>query len=156
WCTLFVNTVEQSIILIGSFGIPWAISMWVPFALVGEYVQQEDERQIEENTEVRPLSNNDIEQDTYLNLEHSPTSSSSTTSTLENEEKFAAGMILGVHNLYIVLPQLVVSLTSSMIIKLVNDITHDENSDKFGWVFRFGGIMAIIAAILSRYLDDLH
>ncbi|KAF0498164.1 sugar transporter [Gigaspora margarita] len=155
WCTLFVNTVEQSIILIGSFGIPWAISMWVPFALVGEYVQQEDERQIEENTDVRPLNNNDIEQDTCMNLEHSPTSSS-TTSTLENEEKFAAGMILGVHNLYIVLPQLVVSLTSSMLIKLVNDITHDENNDKFGWVFRFGGIMAIIAAILSRYLDDLH
>ncbi|CAG8555337.1 178_t:CDS:2 [Dentiscutata erythropus] len=160
WCTLFVNTVEQSICLIGSFGIPWAISMWVPFAMVGEYVQQEDENQIQENTEVRPLNNNDIEQDTSMNLELSSTSSAAPTSPTEGEgEKFAAGMILGVHNLYIVLPQLVVSLSSSVIIKLVNDFSHKdniENSDAFGWVFRFGGIMAIIAAILSRYLDDLH
>ncbi|CAG8448017.1 11914_t:CDS:2 [Cetraspora pellucida] len=156
WSTLFVNNVEQSIFLIGSFGIPWAISMWIPFALVGEYVRQEDEIQIQENTEVRPLTNNDIEQEASLSLELTPTSSSAATTLHSEDEKFASGMILGVHNLYIVLPQLVVSLTSSVIIKLINDISGADNNDAFGWVFRFGGTMSIIAAILSRYLDKLN
>ncbi|CAG8718752.1 15968_t:CDS:2 [Cetraspora pellucida] len=156
WSTLFVNNVEQSIFLIGSFGIPWAISMWIPFALVGEYVRQEDEIQIQENTEVRPLTNNDIEQEASMSLELSPTSSSAATTLHSEDEKFASGMILGVHNLYIVLPQLVVSLTSSVIIKLINDISGADNNDAFGWVFRFGGAMSIIAAILSRYLDKLN
>ncbi|CAG8750037.1 32699_t:CDS:2, partial [Racocetra persica] len=155
WSTSFVNNVEQSILLIGSFGIPWAISMWIPFALVGEYVGQEDEREIQENTDVRPLTNND-EEEACMSLDLTPTSSSAATTLHNEEEKFAAGMILGVHNLYIVLPQLVVSLTSSVIIKLVNDISGVDNNDAFGWVFRFGGAMAIIAAILSRYLDKLH
>ncbi|CAG8515368.1 7320_t:CDS:10 [Diversispora eburnea] len=104
--TFFVNTVEQSIMLIASIGIPWAVAMWVPFTLVGEFVQQNE--------------------------------------TGVDENEFDAGMILGVHNMYIVFPQFIISIISAAIIKLVEEVTQTGGgignigkNDAYGWVFRF-------------------
>ncbi|CAB4476011.1 sugar transporter [Rhizophagus irregularis] len=157
--TFFVRTEYHAISVIASVGVPWAIAMWIPFALVGEFVQKENVEAIVENTHVRPIENPDIEHVSSI-------ASSSSSSPLvtpdeqnEEEEEFDAGMMLGVHNMYIVFPQFVISLISSGIFKLFNANSEDVeigNNDAVGWVLRFGGFMALIAAILSCYLIDLH
>lgn len=161
--TFFVRTEYHAISVIASVGVPWAIAMWIPFALVGEFVQKENVEAIVENTHVKPIENPDIEHVSSI-------ASSSSSSPLvtpdeqneEEEEEFDAGMMLGVHNMYIVFPQFVISLISAGIFKLFNEIdaNNDDvkigNNDAVGWVLRFGGFMALLAAILSCYLIDLH
>jgi hypothetical protein len=158
--TFFVRTEYHAIAVIASVGVPWAIAMWIPFALVGEFVQKENVEAIVENTHVRPIENQDIE---HVSSMASTSSSPLITPDEQNEEEeFDAGMMLGVHNMYIVFPQFVISLISAGIFKLFNEIESNSedieirNNDAVGWVLRFGGFMALIAAVFSCYLIDLH
>jgi hypothetical protein len=167
--TIFVSTEYHAIAVIASVGIPWSIAMWVPFALVGEFVQTESVEAIVENTHVRPIEYHDIEHVSPLDSSLDSSSSALITPDEQNEEEeeeeeeeFDAGMILGVHNMYIVFPQFVISIVSAGIFKLVDEIsTNDEDvvigkNDAVGWVLRFGGVMALAAAVLSCYLIDLR
>ena len=61
------------------------------------------------------------------------------------EESACGGTILGIHNLSIVLPQFLVALIASLIFRSIKDGQGDV-----AWVFRFGGVMALGAAILTR------
>src|ERR1700709_2619745 len=42
--TFFVETVLQATIIVAIIGIPWAVVLWVPFALVGEYISYEADK----------------------------------------------------------------------------------------------------------------
>jgi solute carrier family 45 protein 1/2/4 len=154
--TFFVRTEYDAIAVIASIGVPWAVAMWIPFALVGEFVQKESVEAIVENTHVRPIEDHDIEHVS------SPLITTDEQNEEEEEEEFDAGMILGVHNMYIVFPQFVISIVSSIIFKLVENVnTNDEDvvigkNDSVGWVLRFGGVMSLVAAVLSCYLIDLR
>ncbi|RHZ86718.1 hypothetical protein Glove_46g92 [Diversispora epigaea] len=166
--TFFVDTVEQSIVLISSIGIPWAVAMWVPFTLVGEFVQQNESKLNNKN------NNNNALAESSSSSEISSSASSSAVAVDNNnnnnkagveggdENEFDAGMILGVHNMYIVFPQFIISIISALIIKLVEEFTQTGGgignigkNDAYGWVFRFGGLMSLVAAMLSRSIIDL-
>ncbi|KAG0377235.1 hypothetical protein BGX24_006479 [Mortierella sp. AD032] len=83
-------------------------------------------------------------------------------------EASSAGALLGIHNIYIVLPQFLVSFLSSLVFAAiepkasVNDPTGGErvvaveesagDPDTIGVILRFGGVMAGIAALLSLRL----
>ncbi|CAG8678981.1 9381_t:CDS:2, partial [Acaulospora morrowiae] len=160
-CTFFVETVGQSIVLIASIGIPWAVAMWVPFALVGEFVQRK------ELYDSIKANGNDVEREIGTSVSYASISSATSSPSLaedsDEQEEFDSGMILGVHNMYIVFPQFIISVISAAIIKLVEELTNTGGgidnigkNDAYGWVFRFGGLMSLVAAFLSRYLIDLH
>ncbi|KAI9472110.1 MAG: major facilitator superfamily domain-containing protein [Benjaminiella poitrasii] len=106
----FIESVSVATVALGIMGIPWAIVLWIPFSLVGEYVSFEDE--------------------------HRKTG---------EEAEFDAGMILGVHNMYIVFPQFAVAIISSLIFYVAS-------SGNVGVVLAFGGLMALVAAVMSRYI----
>ncbi|KAJ3350963.1 hypothetical protein GGF32_004576 [Allomyces javanicus] len=67
----------------------------------------------------------------------------------------AAGIVLGIHNCYIVLPQFVVSLVASLVFAVLPDANpEDPNAepiqagsaaDSIGWLFRLGGASALVA-----------
>lgn len=64
----------------------------------------------------------------------------------------SAGVLLGIHNMYIVLPQFLVTFFSSIIFHFLEKGTPEDgeaSSDAIGVVLRFGAIMAGIAAYLS-------
>jgi len=258
-CTYFVRTVTESIILIAFVGIPWSVTMWVPFTLVGEYVQLEHELQLQQklrpsipssssssppsspntdndivvigakdvnndnnnrsertrnnNISIKPRINQDLESSKERKIFSKlippppppPSSSSSSSSSsplpsinvnnamvVENEGDYNddhvdsrkndnnnndensvgeieggidSGIILGVHNIYVVAPQFIVSLISACIFSLLKRINHNYDhgsganeisDDGTGWVLRFGGLMSLVAAVLSRYLIDLQ
>ena len=175
--TYFVSNVPQAMVVLASVGIPWAASMWIPYALVGEFVATKDEKAIAANADIRPIDNLDIEEviaessssaseNTLLPSLDEEIKSKDDNSRMEDneeeeeeEEEFDAGTILGIHNMYIVFPQFVISLISSAIFSVVEarQRLHDGEGDEgvagdVGIVLRFGGLMAIVAAILSRNL----
>lgn len=134
----FVKSVIGATIVLATMGISWAIVLWVPFSLVGEYVSYDDERRQREQ------------------LEHAvtvattaPNSSSDAESQQENDD-FDAGMILGVHNMYIVFPQFVVAIMAAVIFAAAN--AGGDPSSGVASVLAFGGIMALIASAFSRFI----
>jgi len=124
--TIAVSKVWQAIAIISLCGISWAVSMWVPFALIGEYLEIYNCNQD---------SKNDNEEES-------------------NESKLSAGIILGIHNMYVVLPQFVVTFLSSIFFALIKLMEiQEDNFDSFGWVLRFGGVGAIISTFLVPKID---
>ncbi|KAF9183348.1 hypothetical protein BGZ51_002731 [Haplosporangium sp. Z 767] len=77
-------------------------------------------------------------------------------------EASSAGALLGIHNIYIVLPQFLVSFLSSVIFAAIEPRQQQgageqptegpSNPETIGVMLRFGGIMAGIAALLSLRL----
>ena len=236
--TFFVSNVAGASIVIGVCGISWAMTMWAPFSLLGEYISEmedvkqqqqrmDDGNEDDENhlamhpmamsskvslaaggaglgtegglyqlveqeldsdpeetdagIEMRqstskkqsrhslpsmdreqPSSSNDIQsnhpndeddhaimltsrmdQEHNSNLDSSDTNSSSIPS---------AGVLLGIHNMFIVMPQFLVTFLSSIIFHfLENGSSKNEEASPstIAIVLRFGAIMAGVAGYLS-------
>ncbi|CDK30050.1 unnamed protein product [Kuraishia capsulata CBS 1993] len=61
-----------------------------------------------------------------------------------------SGIILAIHNVYVAAPQIISSLASSLLFRLLALKKGEEGfDDSLGWVFRFGGLAAIGALVLS-------
>ncbi|KAF8760268.1 mfs general substrate transporter [Rhizoctonia solani] len=73
---------------------------------------------------------------------------------VEGSGDVAGGTILGIHNLAIVLPQFFVSIASSIIFRIFDGSQTGDTLylGKHGvsWVLRFGGVIALIGAAISR------
>lgn len=78
-------------------------------------------------------------------------------------ESASAGALLGIHNIYIVLPQFLVSFLSSLVFAAIephpsgsgdgsDSPDQPGNPETIGVMLRIGGIMAGIAALLSLKL----
>ncbi|CAO3587426.1 unnamed protein product [Absidia cylindrospora] len=142
--TWFIRSVTGAIIVLSIMGVSWAIVLWVPFSLVGEYVSYDDE-------------NRQRQQQQQQRLEYGSSSSSSQLETgQQDNDDFDAGLILGVHNMYIVFPQFAVAVISALIFAADDALeppTHvDSPTSSVALVLTFGGMMALVAAALSRYI----
>ncbi|KAG0014030.1 hypothetical protein BGZ80_010699 [Entomortierella chlamydospora] len=94
-------------------------------------------------------------------IRSSPSPSSTGQSPTGSPEASSAGALLGIHNIYIVLPQFLVSFLSSLVFAAIEprpqDGTEDQtdkpgNPETIGVMLRIGGVMAGIAAVLSLRL----
>ena len=111
----------------GVAGIPWAVTQWVPFAVVGYETSRlgltpRDEDAGEEGGGVEGV---DEEQ---------------------GEEESQSGAILGVHNLAISLPQVVSGLVSSGTYKIA-EVAGSEVPT--AWVLASSGLAAFVASWLA-------
>ncbi|KAI7892801.1 major facilitator superfamily domain-containing protein [Mucor mucedo] len=127
--TWFIRSVSWATLVLAIMGIPWAIVLWIPFSLVGEYVSYEDEQR-KKGASVVVVGSEDQQDD------------------------FDAGMILGVHNMYIVFPQFAVAIISSLIFaaSAAEGPVQGKDGSNVATVLAFGGLMALIAAVASRYI----
>lgn len=190
--TIFVSTVEGATLVLATLGISWAVALWVPFTIVGEFVASEEERKLEESTNVRPARRRDLllpASDEELgegSSSSSPAPPATVTATAAGsaveaqqrpEDEFDAGMILGVHNMYVVFPQFAVAIIAAGIFKIVDAVQESapdggllglpgggtppvgeipsNKPEGVAWVLRFGGLMALVAAWLSRYIVEI-
>ncbi|KAF9290845.1 hypothetical protein BGZ68_005917 [Mortierella alpina] len=89
-----------------------------------------------------------------------PTTPGISPAATPGSEAASAGALLGIHNIYIVLPQFLVSFLSSMVFAAIEpDMQQPGDTqavseqpgdpDTIGVMLRFGGVMAGIAALLS-------
>ncbi|KAF9185494.1 hypothetical protein BGZ51_006604 [Haplosporangium sp. Z 767] len=217
--TWFVEGIWTATMVVAFCGVPWAIAMWVPFAMVGEILSDmKDRLEAYENDPVHRIPSADganygsimrhdqqqgsadlQEQDGQGTSEASDTVRDDdirsvsdqgllTISELEAEEArrrqgshLDAGLVLGVHNMYIVFPQFVDALIASCLFAMIGSIPQNggpsppdghspnpgqgfvnasygavifgaDDPEPVGWVLRFGGLMALVAAYLTRRL----
>ncbi|KAI7901771.1 major facilitator superfamily domain-containing protein [Cokeromyces recurvatus] len=147
--TLFVKNVTTATCILAIMGIPWAIVLWIPFSLVGEYVSFEDERR--QNLIINAAT---IQRGSNSNSGSSSSSNVNEEELQQENDEFDAGMILGVHNMYIVFPQFAVAIISSFIFAVTDAIKDGEQKfiSTVTPVLIFGGLMAFIAALFSRFI----
>lgn len=106
--TAFVNDITEATGIIATCGICWAIMMWAPFSMLGEFT-----RILFDSS--RPQS--------HLQPEEQPLNGSS-------DDDLDAGLVLGVHNAYVVLPQFLVSFFGSILFYLIQSEVDAEPRDR--------------------------
>lgn len=88
--TGLVNNSNQAIVIIALSGIPWCIILWAPYSLLSDFANFS-----------------------------TPESDETLLSSSENPHVLDSGLILGIHNIYIVAPQFLVNFFSSIVFYIV-------------------------------------
>lgn len=168
--TILVSDVTAAAIVIGGCGISWAISMWAPFSLLGEYVSRQEaiSNRIHDTSDgfvhhshlmastaslslgiigIEPVYQPiDTEEEIEM-LGVGQPQEEEREESIEEHDSPAAGVLLGIHNMYIVLPQFLVTFISSIIFRILEG---DKNStDTIGLILRIGAVMAGVAGFIS-------
>jgi len=95
--TYFAHTVKTGTVLIAVVGFSWAVTQWVPYAIIGQEVASINEHYVEHSWD-----------------EAAP-------------QGPALGAILGLHNSFIAAPQIVAGLACSVLFKLFEALEMDDS-----------------------------
>ena len=130
--TFFIHSPTAATVLTAFVGVPWALSLWAPFALISAEISKRD-------TEARRR----IRQ---------PQDTPGEPMVGKNEDQ--AGVILGLHNVAVSAPQILATLISSVIFKLAQKPRGTPYDTSTGWVLRFGGLAALAAAYFTYRIGE--
>ncbi|KAF2750303.1 hypothetical protein M011DRAFT_492539 [Sporormia fimetaria CBS 119925] len=136
--TFLVNSTLTATILVALIGIPWTLTNWAPFALISSEISKRDAIR---RGFLRPN-----------NREAGLIAAGEDDASQENSDK--AGVVLGIHNVAIAAPQVIATLVSSVIFKMLQKPRGTPGDNSVAWVLRFGGCCAIIAAYLTLNVKE--
>lgn len=156
--TFFIRTPQAGTVMIGIVGIPWAVTLWAPFALISAEVAQRDaERRLNRyQSELEGVSGNSINLESEMRDENDEEDEDveAIVPRKETESTDQAGIVLGLHNVSISFPQIFSTFISSLIFKALQKPRGEPWDDSVGWVMRFGGCAVVIAAFLTKRLEE--
>lgn len=132
WMTLLVDSTLKATILVGFVGIPWAVTNWAPFALISAEISKRDD---ESRHRIRRRSSTGMTDDKDTTVDQ-------------------AGIVLGIHNVSVAAPQVVATVISSIIFKVLQKPRGSAGDTSIAWVLRFGGLCALAAAWRTRYVHN--
>jgi solute carrier family 45 protein 1/2/4 len=163
--TFFITSVQAGTVVIGIVGISWAITLWAPFALISAEVAQRDAE--------RRIQRRQAEMEGPRSQRHAPETGAQSAGPTESDDVEAglisdgitplpekadvtdqAGIVLGLHNVAVSFPQFLSTLVSSVVFKALQKPRGEPWDDSVGWVMRFGGCAALVAAYLTKRLQD--
>ncbi|RKF75593.1 General alpha-glucoside permease [Golovinomyces cichoracearum] len=130
--TIFIRSISTATAIIGIVGIPWALSLWAPYAII--------------SSEVSKLKKNRNENTTFCD------GYEISDRTEQTEDQ--AGVILGIHNIFITTGQIVATVGSSIIFKFFQKPLGVPGDRSFSVVLAIGGFGTIIAAWFTSRMPD--
>lgn len=133
--TFLVRSVTLATILVGIIGIPWALTMWAPFALISAEISKRDAIR---RGLIRPPHTREGE----------------LLARGEDDNEDQAGVVLGIHNVSISAPQVIATVISSIIFKIAAKPRGSPGDESVAWCLRFGGLCALGAAWLTRRVGE--
>jgi solute carrier family 45 protein 1/2/4 len=136
--TFFIHNTLTATILVAFIGIPWTLTNWAPFALIASEISKRDAIR---RGLLRPS-----------NREAALIAAGEDEASSENSDQ--AGVVLGIHNVAIAAPQVIATLVSSLIFRMLQKPRGSPGDNSVAWVLRFGGCCAIIAAYLTRRVGE--
>ncbi|KAL4809651.1 sucrose transporter, partial [Aspergillus unguis] len=172
--TFVISSTQGASVMTGFIGISWAVTTWVPFAIISTEIAQRDATQPSQEIYSHPSStefgdrqstsshfhhqslhtadndegDNENESNTY-----NETPSTSQTSD-QTPPQSQAGTILGLHNVFISVPQIVSSLIGGIIFKFLQKPRGEPWDTSVAWVMRFGGVAALGAGYFTFMLGE--
>nr|XP_019049930.1 solute carrier family 45, member 1/2/4 [Kwoniella bestiolae CBS 10118]OCF28860.1 solute carrier family 45, member 1/2/4 [Kwoniella bestiolae CBS 10118] len=173
--TFFIKKVWQATVMIALVGICWAIACWcyfsppsIIFTNVGhpQFLKEMSDSPppppASRSGRPPPPASADPDERTPLTRSYSTADIENAGESMEytGSGPVAGGTIMGIHNLAIVFPQFIIAVVASVIFKLADqepDIIPSSGGAEGGggkngvaWVLRFGGLMALVGALISR------
>lgn len=142
--TFFVRTPTGGTVLVGITGISWALTLWVPFALISAEISHRDALRRSQQAQ-------------HQQHHHHRSSSSllrDATNAAAHNDSDQAGVILGIHNVSIAAPQVIATLGSSLIFRWLQKPRGTPNDDSVGWVLRIAALASLVAAWRTGFLND--
>jgi solute carrier family 45 protein 1/2/4 len=136
WLTFLVHNTLLATLLVSLVGIPWALTNWAPFALISSEISKRDAIR---RGLLKPTSRDDA-----LIAEDED----------ESEGADQAGVVLGIHNVAIAAPQVIATLISSVIFRILQKPRGAPGDNSVAWVLRLGGCCAIAAALLTLKVGE--
>ncbi|KAF8609436.1 MFS general substrate transporter [Ceratobasidium sp. AG-I] len=152
-------------------GLCSAVSAWAPYALLGEAIAAEQPGgRVRGGASTADLDDLNLallnETDDWENLERASESQTQQPPPETEHAPQQAGVILGIHNIFVVIPQFVIIGVSSAVFALLDTqqllhpgkssgtdpIPPGKQSESIGVVFRIGGICSGVAALLTLQL----
>jgi solute carrier family 45 protein 1/2/4 len=128
--TLFIRTTTVATIVVsGLVGIPWAMTLWAPFAIISAEISQRDAARRANQSAREVIDPGDDAGD-------------------------QAGVILGIHNVSIAAPQVIATLGSSIVFRFLQKPRGTPGDRSMPAVFAIGGIFALIAAFMASRLQE--
>jgi solute carrier family 45 protein 1/2/4 len=175
--TFFISSYPAGSVVIGFVGISWALTLWAPFALISAEVARADVTRRSHRRETggvgsatepgrahttasgsyAPISGEDEHEDGDRDdaEDHDLGNGDPKPTPISEEENLAqAGIVLGLHNVAVSFPQIFSSLICSAIFKAAQKPRGEPWDDSVGWVLRFGGCAALVAAWLTSRLAE--
>jgi solute carrier family 45 protein 1/2/4 len=137
--TFFVNSTTVATVLVGFIGVPWALTQWAPFALIAAEISKRDA--IRRGLLKGPPVLRDGSERNLL-------------AAGEDDEADQAGVVLGIHNVAVSAPQVIATLVSSLIFKIMARPRGVPGDNSVAWCLRFGGLCAIVAAFLTARVGE--
>ena len=134
--TFFVRSTWGATILVGAIGIPWCVTIWAPFAIIASEISKRDAIR---RGVIRPR---DREAQLIAEGEDDGAGADS------------AGVVLGIHNVAIAAPQVIATLVSAVMFKMLQKPRGTAGDDSVAWVLRFGGACALAAAWLTLRVHE--
>ncbi|KAJ3412140.1 hypothetical protein HDV05_001178 [Chytridiales sp. JEL 0842] len=166
--TYLATNLWAATFVVGLCGLPWGVVQWIPFTLLGECISlfssegaggttttpnEEEEEDLSGRNgsgggyESLPAREEDEEEtlfsgydEQHLRTRRTPGGDGGTRNGLD------AGVILGIHNVYIVLPQFVATFVTSLIFA---GLEYLGVGDAFGWCLRAGVLAEVVAGGLA-------
>ncbi|KAG8532198.1 uncharacterized protein KY384_003839 [Bacidia gigantensis] len=124
--TFLVFNYAGATALTAFIGLPWAMSLWAPFALISAEVSKRDTR-----------ARRQVEQGRG-----------------EGEQEDQAGVIMGLHNVAISAPQILATIVASIIFQIAQKPRGQPYDSSVGWVLSFGGVTALAAAYFTYRIGE--
>jgi len=136
-CTVLVRSVEAATALIGLVGITWAMTLWAPWAIISAEISRRDAL-------IRAQKNRSS----------NGASEASSDASAEDEETDQAGVILGIHNMAIAAPQMIATISSSIIFKIWQKPRGTPGDHSLAIVLALGGICVLVASFFVAQIKD--
>ncbi|KAL6241443.1 hypothetical protein RBB50_011707 [Rhinocladiella similis] len=134
--TFFISTPLAATVMTAFVGVSWSLTLWAPFALISAEISKRDEMRRKRYRQRLINGENDI------------------TDSKMDEEEDQAGIILGLHNVAISAPQIVATLISSAIFKLLQKPRNVPGDVSVGWTLRIGGAATLVAAFITWRMQE--
>ncbi|KAG6036705.1 hypothetical protein E4U40_000365 [Claviceps sp. LM458 group G5] len=179
FCTVLVRSVSAATVLIALAGITWAMTLWAPWAIISAEISHRDvvaRAARLKNMAPRQILLHDADASSPSSSSPSSSSSSSHHGLQEQQEEQQqqqqqqeepdlernpaqephdqAGVILGIHNMAIAVPQMIATLGSSLVFKLIQKPRGTPGDHSFATVMALGGISVLVACLFALKIDD--
>ncbi|KAG6014067.1 hypothetical protein E4U43_006971 [Claviceps pusilla] len=160
FCTVLIRSVSAATFLIAVAGITWAMALWAPWAIISAEISRRDVvARARKLKNMAPQSPNheahDASSPPCSSSSHSPRELDLERRQEEEEEPHdQAGVILGIHNMAIAVPQMVATLGSSLVFKLIQKPRGTPGDHSFAIVMALGGIFVLASCIFALKIQD--
>ena len=145
----------EAAVIVALCGISMAVSLWIPFATVGAVLSSREDLRQSIRSSIRSslsMMNHGKDTDSHIDNHYNQRNPASDSADIDyrwmlrqlnDQDTMQTGVLLGLHNVSVVMPQFLSSMICSGIFAMVSQETGMQ------WIWRFASMSSLVAALLA-------